>query len=437
MKIFDGLKRVFSSGTTWFLKRSLITKVILIAVVALGAWFGLRPIIVGNNQSQIQYQTAQAEKGTLITSITGTGTISAGNGANITSSATGVVKEVNVQNGDYVHQGDPIATLALDQASLQKQTAAWANYLAAQNALNAAKSKMDSLQAALFEANQTFTKDAGTVNPTPDDPQYIIQRAKWLQAEADYTQQGNVIRQAEIALSSAWLSYAQTSAIITAPMSGTVASLTLSPGVSIAGSSSTSTSNSSSQTFGSIVLDQSLPQATINLSEIDITKVNLGQKVNMKLDAFPNKTFTGRVSAINTTGTTSSGVTSYPVTIAFDTNVDKMYPNMAVSATIITNIKNDVLLVPSSAVQTTNGQSTVQVMRNGQPTDVDVEVGDSNDTQTQIISGLKEGDTVITGQTTDRATSTNGQNASSPFGGTGFGGRGIGGRAGGQFFIQR
>jgi macrolide-specific efflux system membrane fusion protein len=96
---------------------------------------------------------------------------------------------------------------------------------------------------------------------------------------------------------------------------------------------------------------------------------------------------------------------------------------MAVNATIITDVENNVILVPSGAIQTSNGTSSVRVMKNGQPTSVQVEIGGSNDTQTKIISGISEGDTIVTGQTggtTSKSTGT----TTSPFGNTrgGFGG---------------
>lgn len=439
------MKVKFRSGLAWFAKLSLLKKGIFIAVLlGLLGFTGYK--VFGQQTNKPQYQTAQAETGTLITSVTASGTISSASSASINSSATGIVREVYVSNGDIVQEGDKIAEITLDTSSEQKATAAYANYLAAQNTLNAANAKMNSLQSALFTANQKFINGAGTTDPIKDDPTYIIQNADWKQAEADYKNQQGVIAQAQASLSSASLSYAQTSGTVTAPMSGKISNLTLTPGLSITSSSnnsssdtsnSTSSSNSSSsQSFGTIVLEDGQTQASVNLSEIDVTKVEVGQKVNITMDAFPDKSFTGKVSAINTSGSVSSGVTSYPVTIVFDSSLPTMYPNMAVSATIITNIKNNVLLVPSSAVQTISGESTVQTMKNGKVSRVSVETGESNDTQTEIISGINEGDTVITSTVTS-GSAQSGQTGTSPFGNSGFGGnRGFGGGAGGGNVIR-
>lgn len=411
-----------------FFKQSLIKKVgIVVIIVAIG-WFGLKPVIVGSQQ-QVQYQTSLVEKGTLITSVTASGTVSTGSSASITTDATGIVKEVYVENGDSVSEGDPIALIKLDKNSQQQQTQSWASYLSAQNTLNSAKSKMNSLQSALFTANQKFVNGAGTDDPVTDDPTYIIQRADWLQAEADYNNQVNVIKQAEAALSSAWLSYSPLSPTIKAPMSGIVRNLNITPGITISQTSTSDTADSNnSQTLGSITLEEGTPQVSVNLTEIDVVKVKPGQKVTLTLDAHPEKTFTGIVSIVNTNGSVSSGVTTYPATINFDTAVDTIYPNMAVNATIITAIKSNVILVPSAAVQTSNGVSSVRVLKNGQTTSVQVEVGGSTDTQTEILSGLNVGDTMITGQTGSAVTGST--SATSPFGNTRGGMGGAGGLGG-------
>ncbi|OGH07547.1 MAG: hypothetical protein A2171_01495 [Candidatus Levybacteria bacterium RBG_13_35_9] len=414
-----------------FLSLSKAKKAVIIIILAVFGFFGYQQII-GKSSTAPQYQTSQAEKGTLVSSVSASGTVSSAGSADITTQASGVVSEVYVKTGDYVYAGQNVASITLDQTSAQKQAAAYATYLSVVSNLNAVKSKMNSLQSALFKANQAFVNGKGTIDPDTDDPVYIEQRADWLQAEADYNNQSGVITAAQASLNSASLTLSQTSSIITAPISGIVTNLALTPGLSIetsqADSSSSTTSNS--QTVGSVELEGAKTQASVNLTEIDVTKVKVGQKVTLTLDAFEGKTFTGKVSSIDTNGSVSSGVTTYPAVITFDSAPDNVYPNMAVSVTIITNVKNDALLVPTGAVQTSNGVSYVRVQKGKQIEQVEVEVGESNDTQTEIISGLSEGDTVVTGSI---STSTSTNSTTSPFGGTGF--RSFGG-GGGQIRVE-
>ena len=93
---------------------------------------------------------------------------------------------------------------------------------------------------------------------------------------------------------------------------------------------------------------------------------------------------------------------------------------MAVNANIILDSKSDILLVPLNAVQSQNGQLTIRIMRNGQVENIPVETGLSSDTQTEIISGISEGDEIIT----NIIVPSNGSQTtgSSPFGGAGAGG---------------
>jgi HlyD family secretion protein len=247
------------------------------------------------------------------------------------------------------------------------------------------------LQNQEFAANQKFINGAVADNLATSDPNYIQQQSTWLAAEGAYKNQANVIQQSQISVSSAWLNYQQLSPTITAPSAGIVANLTVAPG-SVISVQSSSNSSSSPQQLGTITQPNQNTQASVGLAEIDAPKVQPGQKVTMILDAFTDKTFTGKILTIDTNGSVSSGVTTYPATIVFDTSETTIYPNMAVTANIIINVENDVILVPSGAVQTSNGQSMVQVMqKNGSITTVNVTIGNSNDTQTAILSDINSG----------------------------------------------
>ena len=103
---------------------------------------------------------------------------------------------------------------------------------------------------------------------------------------------------------------------------------------------------------------------------------------------------------MNTTGAVTSGVTTYPTVIQLDDTSDaSILPNMSATANIITKVDDNVLLVPSAAVQTVGTASTVRVLKNGQVSTVSVQTGDSSDSQTVIKSGYPEGETVKLGVT--------------------------------------
>lgn len=407
-------------------KRKLVLGILLLILIGSG-YYIYKNYFVASQQTT--YQTSQAVKGTLVSSISSSGTITQGSSLAITSQATGVVSRVYVKNGDQVYQGQTIAEITPDLNSLQNQAAAWASYVNASNSVKNSENNVRNAQAALdktlddihlFQYGNGGYSNVGSANET------MTQRQDRTSSEVALNNAQNNLATAKASLSSAWLAYQKTSTIITAPLSGTVNGMTISEGSAISGSTD-SNNTASSQTLGSVVLPNGKLQATVNLTEIDVTRVKAGQKVTLTMDAFKDKTFTGKVLSINTNGSVSSGVTTYPTVIEFDSSIDGALPNMAVNATIITSIKDNVLLVPSGAVTTTNGTSTVRVMRNGTPETVTVEIGDSNDTQTEIKSGLNEGDEVITGTSGGTSTTSSGT-TTSPFGNT----RGAGGFGGGN-----
>ncbi|MBU1000012.1 efflux RND transporter periplasmic adaptor subunit [Patescibacteria group bacterium] len=412
-KVFGIIEWLFSSKT----KMAAVAVLFLIIGYFGYKQFLIKPIVP-------QYQTVQAEKGTLIQTVSASGNITTANNVSVTIQASGVVKEVLVKNGDQVIQGQTLAILTLDQASQQKQAAAYASYLSAKNSYDSANVKVNSLQAALFKANQTFINDAVARELETDDPTYIQEHALWLVAEADYKSQATAILAAQSSFAAASLNLSQLSSTITAPVSGIVKGLTITPGAIVTVTSSSSSSTSTSQVLGSIYQAGQL-QAQVNISEIDSVKVKEGDKVTMTLDAFPNDTFTGKVVSINTNGVVSSGVVNYPAIISFDSGNDHIYPNMGVTAKIITSVKNDVILVPSAAVTTAqNGILTVRVMKNSKIETVNVELGDSNDTQTEITSGINEGDVVVVGATSVSNSGISTESTTSPFSAFG-GGRAV------------
>lgn len=410
-------KLVFST------KKRKIASILIIFVLGFFVW----RMFAGNN-SAVQYQTAQATKGTLVVSLTEAGQVSVANKVSVVTQASGIINNIYVTSGDTVNQGDKIADITLDTAGQQRQAQAWSSYLSAQNSLNSAQTKMYSLQSSLFVANQKFMTDRGIINPSTDqknDPVYIEENATWLAAEADYKNQSGAIAQSQANLNNSYLTYQLTSGTILAPTAGVIGDLMITQGLQIGSSNTTSGSstNTSNQAIASIKTGNSTTVA-VNIAEVDVSNVQVGQKATITFDAIANKTFTGKVMGINTSGAASSGVVTYPAVIQLDdTSNSDILPNMSATASIISKVKDNVILVPSSAVQTVGSTSTIKVMKNGQVVTVDVQIGDSSDSLTEIISGIAEGDTVVTSTIAPTTTTSTG---TSPFSGGlrlgGFGG---------------
>ena len=185
---------------------------------------------------------------------------------------------------------------------------------------------------------------------------------------------------------------------VKAPFSGTVASV-----AGIEGATA-----SAGTALATLITTQKI--ATISLNEVDVAKIKLGEKTTLTFDAIPDLTIAGKVAEIDSVGTVSQGVVTYNVKVSFDTPDDRVKPGMSVSAAIITDVKQDVLLVPNSAVKSQNGASYIEMfdaplvaptdglqgtLSKITPNKISVEIGVSNDSQTEIVSGVVEGDAVV------------------------------------------
>ncbi len=409
----------------------LILVVLIIVAVCIASYYFVNRYHAVSND----YQTARVSRGTLIVTVTGSGVVSASNTAPVTTGSSGVVQTLYVKDGDYMSSGDPIALIDLDMMGKQKEAQARASYQSAQTTLANAQASLFTLQSSMLTewkshydlaTNSTFQNADGT--PNTDNrtlAEFHVSQDNWLAAEAKYKNQSGVVQQAQTALSSAWLAYTQSSPTIYAPISGTITGLSLQVGTVI--SQSASTTNSTSTKIANIRTVAN-PTVTINLTEIDVPRVAGGDKATITFDALEDKTYTGKVISIDTVGTTTTGVTTYPTVILLDTKPPDILPNMAASATIITDTAHDVLMVPSGSIVTDENGTYVRKLNNGVVVEAPVEVGLASDTNTEILSGLDEGDSVVTSIRERTSTTSNqGQSIFGTFGG---------GRASGGNFMR-
>ncbi|HTY28207.1 MAG TPA: HlyD family efflux transporter periplasmic adaptor subunit, partial [Mycobacterium sp.] len=202
---------------------------------------------------------------------------------------------------------------------------------------------------------------------------------------------------------------------VTAPISGTVTALNVEVGDKLSASGSGGTGGGSSQSSSNssssadvVITDLSKWDVTVTLAESDVSSVKVGQKAKLTFDALSTVSLTGKVTSMDTSGTNSSGVVSYTATITPDAGNNAILGGMTVTTEIVTFALADVLAVPTTAVKTgTNGTKYVLVMgTSGVPTETTVEVGEADDTYTQITSGLTAGQEVVTASVVAGATTT-------------------------------
>lgn len=160
--------------------------------------------------------------------------------------------------------------------------------------------------------------------------------------------------------------------------------------------------------LGTLITKQKI--ADIPLNEIDAARIKIGQKATITFDAIPEMTITGKVIEIDLVGEVNQGVVTYNIKISFDTQDDLIKPGMSVSSAIITEVVSDALVAPNSAVKSQGNVHYVemfdQIFSENQtvqegfvssvaPRRQSVEIGLSDDTSTEIISGLNEGDVIV------------------------------------------
>lgn len=345
--------------------------------------------------TKITYQTAKIEKGTLTSSISASGNVLTTNTLSISTEASGVVKKVYVKDGDKVYVGQKLAEITLDSSGLETYARERSSYISAQNSVNSAN---NSYRSAIATAEKVLEDVKGH-----DSDETFAQKESRTKAEVSRDNAYDGLRQAEANLNSASLSFKAVSPTITAPFAGVIGSVNLVEGMVL--TSSSSTTNINSQRVA-VIKGDSLPVVSVSLSEVDVPKVKVGQKVIVTLDSVSGKTFTGLVATVDRVGATTNNVTSYIANIKLDSSSDAILPNMAATANIVLDTLTDVLIAPTASIEIQNGINYIKVLKNGKQELSEVTLGLNSDNGVEIKSGAVEGETVITGTSTSTTKTT-------------------------------
>ena len=199
------------------------------------------------------------------------------------------------------------------------------------------------------------------------------------------------LRSAEISMQN--LQDAMNNYTITAPISGTIIEKDAKVGDAVKAGDTLC-----------IVYDLSYLEMSINVDELQISSISVGQKVQITADAVPDKTYVGTVTRVSMKGASNGGTTTYPVTIRID-DTDGLRPGMNANAEIVVAEAKNALVVPNAAVvrgsyvlvtkdspSAANADTTMEAPEGF--VYVPVKTGVSDDDYTQIVSGIQEGDTI-------------------------------------------
>ena len=367
-------------------KKKIILIAVSIAVVAsAGFW------LFGSSKAQhkVTYETAVVTRGEISESITATGTIEPVTEVEVGTQVSGIIDKIYADYNSVVTKGQLIAEM--DRVTLQSEVASQ------RAAYNGAKAEYE-YQQKNYERNRGLHEKQLISDTDYEQSVYNYEKAK-----SNYESS-----QASLAKAERNLSYAT----ITSPIDGVVINRAVEEGQTVA-------SGFETPTLFTIAADLTQMQVVADVDEADIGGVEEGQRVPFTVDAYPNDTFEGTVTQIrlgedsstSSGSSTSSTVVTYEVVISAPNPDLKLKPRLTANVTIYTLDRKDVLSVPARALRFTPerpliGENDIVKdcesphklwTREGNTfTAHPVTVGISNGINTEIISGISEGATIVT-----------------------------------------
>ena len=401
---------------TWSMRKKIVAGVVAVVVISAFSWW------MGSKEAGPRYLTESISSGNLVVNVTANGTLEAEREVTIGSELSGIVENVLVDVNDTIKRGQVL--IELDTANLQ------ATVLKAKAALASAQATKKEAEATLVEANAKYKRLLNvrklSGGKTPAQTEIDEQAAVVARAEASVETAKAQIQNAEAELETANTDL--TKAYISSPIDGVVLARSVEPGYAVAASLQ-------AVELLTIASDLRTLELEIDVDEADVSMVKPGQKATFTVSAYPNKNFPATLTKVaygpdKTEETTN--VVTYTAYLTVANNDLLLRPGMTATARIVTESRDNVLLVPNTALRfvpsvsvgssavsslmmgpprsnnkksndvggaAAQRQSTVWVLRGNNAEQLSIITGASDGTKTEVISGdLKEGDLVITSQ---------------------------------------
>ncbi len=405
------------------MKKTLIVIVVVI-IIAAGAFF----VIQNNtkNAADSVFQTEKVKQGSLTATVGATGTVRSNQNALLNWQTGGTVARIEVSVGDKVRQNTILASL--ENTSLSQNI-----ILAEADLVNAEKTLEDLLQSetataqarvALRDADEALEKAQNYLDSLDEPYEYDTIKyvdTKWGRVpqvktvkveEADdetkaiaaedlelkQAQYDDALRtwnriaegpnKADVSAAQARVDAAQATlnmAQITAPFEGTVTKVEIMPGDQV----TAGTPAFRVDDFSKLLVD-------VELSEIDINSVEMGQTVSLSFDAILEKDYSGKVVEVGQIGNNVQGVINFTVTVELSDADELVRPGMTAAVNIVVKEIENVLLVPNKAVRLVDGDRVVYLLNDGFPEMVVVRLGASADGMSVLVSdSIEEGAEII------------------------------------------
>lgn len=335
-------------------------------------------ITKNSGSNEVEYKFSKISKGSVESIISESGEIVSTGTVEVSSTINGIVKDIFVENGDTVKKGNKLFSVA-STASEEERSAAYSTYKSAVTNLEAAKNTHQSKQT-------TVERVYDEISGHDEDESFEIKEQR-VNAETVRDNAYLSVVSAEAALSKAWFIYQATiDGIIKATSNGTIANLSVANGQQV-----------DSQENALLIISESEVWARISVTENDVVGIKPGQKSELLVDAFPFEKITGEVKRVDSVGTVISNVVTFNVYILLNSTNINLMPSMTVSVDIMTDKKNDILVVPNSAIKPYQGSKAVQILdkNSGQVLYMPIKVGLVGALKSEVIRGLKEGQEII------------------------------------------
>lgn len=421
------------------MKKALVALV----VAALLAALGYAVFQKAKGQEESEYETETIRRGDIVSTVSATGRVDPKVSVLVGTEVSGPIREIYVDNNSVVKKGQVL--LKLDQETFRSAVAqARAGLKGAEARLaelvsgrdmqrSAVKTTLDQRQAALDRVKADYARQQelfgrGIISQQDLDAareSFEVARSQYEQAVADRAKDAvtdaqidsgrAAVEQAKAGLHTAETNLAKT--VIRAPMDGVVINKNVEVGQTVAASFSTPELLD--------IGDLRTMEVDVSIDEADVGQVRVGQEAEFTVDAFPDRVFKGKVSEIYYAPITVQNVVTYTGVVLVDNPELLLRPGMTANVSIITSRKAGGLLLPNSALRVDMGEEpkkgakldaaregkTVWTLKDGRPEAARVRLGITDFTNTEVLSGLEEGDTVITdvnGKATDGKKSSGG-----------------------------
>ncbi|MEK6806949.1 MAG: efflux RND transporter periplasmic adaptor subunit [Pseudomonadota bacterium] len=355
----------------------------------------------GKNGDELSYSTVKVERGPLTARVTATGTLSALITVQVGSQVSGRIQSLHADFNSKVKKGEVIARLdpQLFDAAVQS---AQANLAAAEGNLARAKALATDAERQAQRAQEVFAQKL--ISQAERD----TAQANAESARASVASSEGAVAQAKAALYQAKINLAYT--VITSPTSGVVISRNVDVGQTVAAALQ-------APTLFTIAEDLRKMQVHTSVAESDVGKLTEGMEASFTVDAYPSERFRGAVSQVRNAPQILQNVVTYDAVIDVDNADLRLKPGMTANVNFVYAKRDDALLAPNAALRfrppadlmKTGGTPapkrgdgpanarTLWVLRETQPVPVQVEVGVSDGSQTEITGGeLQAGDSLIT-----------------------------------------